>query len=143
MTNFSAVAFLVSDKVRAVRVSYEENGKEYTFKTQDQSLVKNDLVIVPTNTRHGFTVCKVIELDVDVDFENPAIEYKWIAGKIDKTAYDTLLKQEETMLAEVRQAETRKKREQLRATMFANQEALANLPLLGTDVPAPETPPKA
>jgi hypothetical protein len=84
--NLSAAIMLVRpDAVRPVRVEYDPDNKynnnpTKVFKTVDKSIKKDDLVIVTTTTRHGFTVCKVVEVDFPVDY-NSTEQWGWVAQK--------------------------------------------------------------
>lgn len=90
----SKIVFLINDQVKLIRVSYEPHNeslgnvpkeanaylkerlvpeadsKKYLFKTLIQDLAVGDYVVVETGTRHGMTVCKVLEIDLDVDFDD-------------------------------------------------------------------------
>ena len=82
--NHSTAIFLINNDVRAIAVTYEkiDLAKDTTkmmkyqaaylsggrlpdgavvFKTMDTAIKVDDFVIVPTDTRHGMTVCKVVE----------------------------------------------------------------------------------
>lgn len=120
--NYSAAIFLVSDKVRAVKVQYqsEENAKRYqesmgyTFKTMDPNVKKGDIVTIPTTTRHHFTCAKVIETDVLID-DNASFEYKWIVGVVDVASYEAILDMETKIVEKVRAVQVQKQRRELRA----------------------------
>jgi predicted Mrr-cat superfamily restriction endonuclease len=140
--NYSTAVFLVNDKVRAIAVTYEADGYDadgrpttikaaarYTFKTFDQSIKKGDLVIVPTNTRHKFTICKVVDADLEIDFDADT-ELKWIAGVFEEDAYKRTLEQETVMLEAIKSAEKNRKREELRKSLMADSESkLLALPI--------------
>lgn len=133
--NYSTAVFLINNDVRAVLATYEEgdHAKRTLFKTLDPSIDEGDYVIVPTDTRHKMTVCKVMETDVDVDFDDPA-PVSWIIGKIHLTDHETILAQEEQAVKAVKSAEKRRKREQLREAMFADHmETLKALPIAAMD----------
>lgn len=117
----SKSVMLFNDKIRAIVVQYDPQDTRLQvnltqFKTLDQSIKKDDLVIVPTQTRHGMTVVKVLEADVDVDFEdgNPI---SWIVGKVDVVAYEAVLAEEKKAIDIIRASELRKKRETMRLNM--------------------------
>lgn len=113
--NYSTSVMLVNASIRAMKTIYEPdtgNIKQtgYAFKTLDPTLKVGDLVLVPTNTRFGFTVNKIIEADVDVDFDSN-IEFKWIAAKVDLTDYENTLAMESEAIALIKKGELRKRRE--------------------------------
>lgn len=66
--NYTTAVFLINKNVRAVMCNYEPDAEHKTtmFKTLDTAIRVGDFVIVPTKTRHGMTVSKIVEVDVDV-----------------------------------------------------------------------------
>ena len=123
--NYSTALFLFNDKLRAVGVSYDPNCKNealIAFKTLDPDLKPGDFVVVPTDTRHKMTVVKVIEVDLDVDFESP-VQMQWIVGHVDRASYEETLTQEGRAIAKMKSAEAHKKREELKKAMFAEHAA--------------------
>lgn len=126
--NFTTAIFLISDAARAVKCIYEEGDKPKTFKTLNPDIKVDDLVVVPTESRIFHTVVKVVEVDVDVDFDD-SVPMQWIIGKVDMDAHETVVKQEEEAISLVKSAEKKRKREQLRADLIADTEGLAKLPI--------------
>ena len=121
--NYSTAIFLISDKVRAVGVTYEQDvpGKPAAvtvFKTFDRGIGVGDYVVVPTDTRHNMTVCKVKSVDVEVDFD-ASVEMKWIVGKIDRADVESIQAQEADAIIRIKAAEKNRKKEELRATLMA------------------------
>lgn len=119
--NLSTAIFLVNDSVRAVRVEYDpdlmkNNSPNKLFKTLDPDIKKDDLVIVPTFTRHGYTIAKVTEVGFRVDF-NSAEQFSWVGGKFDKLAYDNVLSQEKIVIDRIGEAEENRIRAQLKDSM--------------------------
>lgn len=119
--NYSTAIFLVNDDVRAVNVTYEpkdpgERGGDYTYKTFDKDLKIDDYVIVPTGTRHGMTVCRVKEINVNIDL-NSTVDFKWLVGRVDRSEYDRVLEQEKLVIEAVKVADFETKREELRNAM--------------------------
>jgi hypothetical protein len=141
--NYSTAIFLINKNVRAVVATYEapENSPRTIFKTLDQTIKVGDFIIVPTDTRHRMTVCKVVDADVDVDFDS-ATPMAWVIGKIDRSGFDQILDQEAVAITAIKSAELRTKREALRKAMFADHvETLRALPIAainGDDKPATE-----
>lgn len=119
--NYSTAVFLINKHVRAVKATYEANdGAQQTlFKTLDESINVGDFVIVPTDTRHKMTVCKVVEADCDIDMDSP-VKVDWIIGKVDREVYETTLKNEAQAVQQIKAAELRKKREDLANNLLAN-----------------------
>lgn len=129
--NYTTAIFLINKNVRAVMCNYEPDAEHKTtmFKTLNVGIRVGDLVIVPTKTRHGMTVSKVVETDVDVDFDNAA-PVAWIVGKIDQTDYEATLAQEGDAIVVIKSAEKTKKRNELAAALFADsKDALKALPI--------------
>lgn len=136
----SKIIFLINDQVRAVRAVYEEetnkNQPVHTFKTLDEDVKVGDLVIVPSSTRHMFTVVKVIEVDVDVNFDaSGAIE--WIVSRIDQSNFALHKEQEAKAISVVQQAQLRRKKAELREAMFKDHEdKIATLQIATKAMPA-------
>lgn len=119
--NNSTIVLLINDTARALRATYEDGHTPSLFKTLDQAIAVDDLIVVETNTRHGMTVCKVTEVDIDVDFD-AAGDVKWVVHKINASAYQSILEQEKEAIAAVHSAERRRKKEQLRESLFADHQ---------------------
>lgn len=127
--NKSTIVFVINDDVRAVKATYEDGGTASIFKTFDPDIAVDDYVVVETGTRWGMTVCRVTEVDVDVDLDSGA-EMGWIVQKVDKPAHDDVLKQEAAAIDAVNAAEKARKRRELRESLFKDeQEKMAALQL--------------
>lgn len=129
--NYTTAVFLINKNVRAVLCNYEPDApdKKVMFKTLDPTIREGDLVIVPTKTRHGMTVSKVVETDVDVDFDNAA-PVAWIVAKIDQSGYEATIAQEGDAIAVIKSAEKTKKRNELAAALLVDsKDALKALPI--------------
>lgn len=140
--NLSAAVFLVNKKIRAMGLSYEVDaegkGKQpyYIFKTVDPNLAVGDYVTVPTDTRHGFTICRIEETDVDFDHLLEGVtSVKWIVNRVDTDAYKHYLEQEAEMIKAIQSAERQSKREELAKKLLRNNPNLAGMEL-ASDVPA-------
>ena len=136
----SKIVFLINDQVRAVRGIYEEASNldqpKHVFKTLDQDLAVGDIAVVESTTRHGFTVVKLIEVDIDLNFDDPA-ETKWVVAGVSMDAFALVKKQEDAAISAVQQAELRRKKAELRATMFKDhEESIATLALATPTAPA-------
>lgn len=118
--NYSTAVFLINDAVRAVKGIYEDGKPADIFKTLDPSISKNDLVVVPTDTRHKMTVIKIVETDVDVDFDS-TIPMKWVICRVDTKENADILRMEEKAIAVIKSGEIRKKKEAIRDTVFREQ----------------------
>lgn len=141
-TNQSTAVFLINDKTRAILATYEEgdNAPRTMFKTFDQDIDVDDMIIVPTGTRHKMTVCKVVEVDVDVDF-NSSVTVEWVIGTVDTTEYQNVVRREKDALKTIRSAEVRREREKLKEALLAdlNGDADRSIALLaGSAEPAVE-----
>lgn len=134
--NYSTAIFLISDKVRAVAVTYEPDAPHSPgsaartiFKTMDAGIMVDDYVVVPTDTRHLMTVCKVADVNVEVDLESN-VEMKWIVGTVDRVDFEAIKSQEGDAIATIKSAEKRRKREELRKALIADAgDALKKLPV--------------
>jgi hypothetical protein len=141
--NYSTAVFLINNECRAIVCTYEAGDKapRTTFKTLDPNIAVGDFVVVSTDTRHGMTVCKVVDVDVDVDFDSP-VHMGWIIERVDNARYEQTLKQETKAIQVVKSAELRKKRDELRDAMFKDHlETLKSLELSTIDasLPSPDS----
>ena len=144
--NLSTAILLVNKSVRALIVEYDpdaykNNNFNKRFKTLDPDLKVDDLVVVPTSTRHGFTVGKVKEIDLRVDF-NSSDQYDWIGGTFDKGAYDTILKQEKIVLDRVALAEENRIRAELKKTMGMDEVDFSDLEIVKGTMALPSATPR-
>jgi len=151
--NYSTAVMLVNSNIRAVACSYEPDEKlsngstrksdRVTFKTLDQTLKVGDLVVVPTHTRHMFTVMKVEELDVDVDFEGgPIVE--WIIDTVRPESVAKVKEEEASCISKLKAAEKKDQREQLRKKLlgFTNEAEISGLAISQMkDIPVIEAQP--
>lgn len=133
--NYSTAIFLVNPKVRCIAASYELNAKGEPaqvnpFKTLDPTIMVGDFVVVPTETRHMMTVCRVEDVDLDVDFDNPA-QMRWVVGKVDTVAHAEILAREDSAIQMMKSAEKRSKQEELRRKLIADNPQLAALQNIG------------
>ena len=148
--NYSTAVFLINNAARAVKAIYEADDKSSPrtlFKTFDKSIKVGDLIIVPTSTRHKMTVSKIVEVDVDFDLETTE-NVQWVIGKVDSAEFQKTLDQEAVAIEAIKSAELRKKREALRASLFADHAAkLAELDIAtagnGGALEAPKIEPAA
>lgn len=138
--NKTTAVFLINDRVRAIRASYEADtptAKASTelFKTFDPSIRVGDLVNVVSTTRHNVTVCKVQAVDVEFDIETSQT-VQWVIGKIDMAQHLKTLGMEDEALAAIASAEKNRRREELKKAIFADAEAkLSAMPLAQFDGP--------
>lgn len=140
--NYSTAVFLINKHARAVLATYEaeDNAKRTMFKTLDPDLKVGDYVIVPTDTRHKMTVVKIVEADVDVDFDSQT-QVQWVMGDFDRTAFEQTLAQEQQAITAIKSAEMRKKRDDLRAAILADHVAdLKALPIYANGDSKPAEP---
>ena len=132
--NKSTAVFLINDRARAIRASYEADtptSKASTelFKTFDPDIQVGDLVNVVSTTRHFVTVCKVQEVDVEFDIETTST-IQWVIGKIEMAQHMATLGMENDALAAIASAEKNRKREELRKSLMADVEGkISSLPI--------------
>lgn len=131
--NYSNVILLICDDARAIRVSYEDNSKTTIKKTIDPHIKKGDYVVVETGTRWNMTVCKVVETDVEVDFDSDE-ELGWIIERVDMDRFDNIKVQETAAIQAIKEDEKRKKREAIQAQLRdVTNPALSALPIYDMD----------
>lgn len=110
--NYTTAVMLINPNIRAIKATYEVNGVPTIFKTLDQDITVDDLVVVVTDTRHKMTVVKVTEVDVDVDFDSATV-VTWVVDKIDPAKHQFLIEKENDAIKTIRAAELRDKRKQM------------------------------
>lgn len=117
--NESTVLFLVNSDLRAVRVSYEAEGrnKETIKKTLIQDLKVGDFVMVETDTRWNAAVCKVVAVNVEIDFDDDDLKVGWVFGRVDLTQLDALRETEKRAVSLIREARLRQKKAALLDTL--------------------------
>lgn len=125
------IILLINDDARLLEGRYEENGKTELFKTMDPTIKIDDLVVVESGTRWGFTVVKIISDDAEIDFDSDT-KVRWIHSKVDRRAFDKILAQEAKAISAVRAADRNRRRNELRDAMFSHDELKA-LPMAKTD----------
>jgi hypothetical protein len=131
--NYTTAIFLLNPNVRAVVCNYEPDSpdKKVMFKTLDPNIKVGDFVIVPTKTRHGMTVSKVVEVDVDVDFDSQVL-MDWLVERIDRATHTATVAQEADAIAVIKSAERTRKRNELAAALHADSNgALKALTITG------------
>lgn len=126
--NYSTAILIINDEARCIKVTYEshDNAPREMFKTFDKSIKVDDYVIVPTNTRHNLTVCKVVEVDID-DWMETSSQLGWIIGRVDLADATQIKVHEDQAIAAIKSAEKLKRRRELKASMedaIAESEAL-------------------
>lgn len=138
--NFSTAVFIINKDARAIVTEYDpenQRDKRVLYKTLDPNIHKGDYVVVPTATRHGFTVVKVVDEDVPVNFDAPE-EIKWIVQKVNRGDFDRLVKDEGEAIRKLQIAEQRKRAQDMKNLMFGDHATdLHALPLYKNgDTPA-------
>lgn len=110
---------MVTKELRAVIVSYEDNGRKQSMKkTFIPDLKVGEYVLVRTGTRHNATVCRVERVNVNVDYSSTE-EVGWIASRVDLDEFDRLEKLEGDALFIIENAERRAVEEEMRAKIQA------------------------
>lgn len=127
--NKTTAIFLALDGVRCVSVAYDTGGTDHkgkmipkdikSFKTMDRSIEKDQLVVIPTDNRWGFTIGKVVDVDLHVDFDSNE-QMRWIVSVLDTAAYDRMLKSEGEMMNVVADADRNARQQKLKEQIFAN-----------------------
>lgn len=129
--NYSTVAMLVNDEIMAMQVLYEENGKPGIFKTILKDLKVDDIVVVESSTRWGYTTAKVSALNVDVDFDS-SDKIGWIVGQVSLPEHEKIKQVEAKAIELVRRGELRKRREDILKNTFdaATTEEISKLEIV-------------
>lgn len=116
----SMKVFLLDDAPICVKVNYDPDKThgqtDYHFKTWEKDIKVDDFVVIPTNTRHGYTVGKVTEVDVEPDLE-ANYEMKWVVSIINVPAYIAMAEKEKEFISIANRAEREAKKKQLREQM--------------------------
>ncbi|MCK5444990.1 MAG: hypothetical protein KAI73_05155 [Rhodospirillaceae bacterium] len=159
--NYSTAIFLINTDVRAIAVTYEKidlaqdtTQMKYqpaylaggqlpkdavVFKTMNKDIKVSDFVIVPTDTRHGMTVCKVVATDIEIDYDSDK-ECHWLIGTVNTANFEEIRQQEEKAILAIKAAEVNTKREELSKSLIANLGNNAKqIPMLNKTEPEPET----
>jgi hypothetical protein len=130
--NYSTAVFLINKNIRAVLGVYDpddKNAKRTPFKTLSADIKIGDFAVVPTGTRHNMTVVKIVDIDVDIDFDSVA-QVEWVIAVVDRSEYEKTLEQEAVAIQAIKSAELRQKRDSLRKALFADHvETLKALPI--------------
>ena len=134
--NVIASVMLVNKAIRPVTVEYDpdiqrNNNPNRRFMTLDAAIKKDDLVIVPTSTRHGFTIAKVSDIDFAVDFNSPE-QWGWLGGKFDKGTYDEILTTAKAIQDRIAKAQENKMRRELMEAAGLGEVDFTDLDLMGT-----------
>lgn len=158
--NHSLSVFLVNKDVRAIATVYEDIdlAKDTTkmkyqqaylsgvslpknaviHKTMDQDIKVSDYVIVPTDTRLGMTVTKVVAVDVEIDLDSGA-DCHWVMGTVDTTGFETVRQWEEKVIVAIKAADGQKQREILGADLVASMgDSIPKLRMLSISEDAPQ-----
>jgi len=116
--NYTTVVMIANPNIRCIKGLYEDGGRATLFKTVDSTIKVDDYVVVESSTRWGLTTVKVIEVDVEPDFDGTE-KVRWALDKIDYTRYKEILKMEEDAVTLIRKGENRKKREEIAKNTLA------------------------
>lgn len=148
--NLSAAVMLFEENgVRPCTVEYDpdvarNNNPCKYFKCLDSTIQKGDLVVVTTQTRHGFTIAKVTAIgfaDVPVDFESHE-QWGWIGEKFNRAAFDNVIETEKKLVGRVSEANANKMRHDLKTAMGLGAVDFKDVFLKpDSSLPAPEAPP--
>ncbi len=121
--------FLLRNDVRVIGASYEPDKSNIrdiadvtnTFKSLDTEIVVGDFIVVPTDTRHGMTVMRVEEVDMEPLIESDS-KIEWAIGIVDKNGFEEMERIEREIQSKIASAKRRKKQEELKAELLADME---------------------
>lgn len=143
--NYTSAIFLVNNDVRAVSTSYEVDkitgkgiGPFVVYKTFDKQLGPGDLVVVPTDTRHGYTVVRIEEVDLEVDLDSPT-QLRWIVGPVGVADFKKVVAAETQVIERIKSAEVKAKKQALADKLMADNPEISLLSNVGAQtLAAPE-----
>lgn len=117
----SRKVFLLEGELRCITAAYEagDDARTTEFKTFDAAIAVDDYIIVPTDTRHEMTVCKVHKVDVEPDLDSGG-EMLWVIGKISLAGHEATVASEERFIAAARSAERSRRMKQLKEDILAD-----------------------
>lgn len=69
--------------------------------------------MVESGTRWGFTVVKIVAVDIDVDFDSDKL-VKWVVQRADVVGHKRVKAMEESAIELIKKGELRKRREDIR-----------------------------
>lgn len=133
LKNMSLALFVVNQTARCIGVNYDPAEKQYgsdgaqtekitPFKTLDPSIKVDDYVVIETGQRHGYTVARVKQVDLPVDFQNDK-EMRWIACRIDVENHQARKAGEVEVIAAIQKAQNDKIRKDLATDLMAGADA--------------------
>lgn len=115
--NLSTIVFLINDNVRAVKVAYQDKDPSpKIFKTLDKTIKVDDFVIIPSTTRFNMTTGKVIEVDVDIDFDS-SCQINWLIGRVDMADVNEIKAQEDKALDAIKAAEKLSRKNEIKTKL--------------------------
>jgi len=100
----AAQAKLLSSSLASVYEASKAEVKTYTYKTLLKGLKEGDLVAIQATARDkpfGVHIVKVVSTDVQVDYSNNHIEYKWAFQKIYTDVLESIVKSEHELVQQV------------------------------------------
>lgn len=120
LKNPTTAAFIVHENLRAVTLQYDPDDAGVSMgKTFDADIKSGDLVTVTAGTRHGVTIAKVVDVDVDVD-PTTTREFRWVGQVIDNDVIADLEETEKNMLDAIKASARKKQQRELRASFLAD-----------------------
>lgn len=131
MANRSTEIFLINDDVRLMKGNWDDNpkvSKPELFKTLDKNIKVDDLVIVTSGTRHGFSIAKVTEVDLEPDMDSVEV-VRWIVGPVDLKGHQHTIEKENEAIEMINKARRARKRRNLAEDIFDNVEDVKAIPL--------------
>ena len=121
--NKSMAVFAVDKNIRGIVAVYNDTDSTdqgVFYKTFDDSLAVDDIIVVPTKTRLGYTTNKVVKVDVAPDFERTK-EVKWVVGRVNMDMFDKNVAGEKSLIEKLNEGDLNRARDdvarQLRETM--------------------------
>lgn len=117
-TNYSTAILLLNRRVKTIKVHYNPkntNQDRYddadgtsqdvkVFKTLDHSIVKGDIVVVPSTTRVQMTTALVIDDDYKLDPQS-TLQLGWVVDRVNTVPYTEICEMEKEMIETLIQSE--------------------------------------
>lgn len=120
----SKIVFVINDDVKAIRAVYDPgapNSSCTVFKTLAEDVKVGDIMVVESGAKHGLSICKVEEIDVEPDLESGEA-ILWAYSVVDTNRIKHMKDAEADAIKTVSAAERARKKAELRATMLAGSD---------------------
>ncbi|MEK6886649.1 MAG: hypothetical protein AABW88_02345 [Nanoarchaeota archaeon] len=143
--NYSTSLIALNKNIRVIEIAYDDEtsmnpydkkNNRKRFRTLDKTVKIDDLVVIPTQTRHLMTVAKVVEVDCRVDFKSKD-EIQWLVTRVPTEDYANVLAKEEEFIDQLQKSEERRVAEELKKNLLEmhKDSNLENFDIVGMSTP--------